>query len=106
MGGHYVLDEYGDRDVNYSIIYTSTVTGKVRLEAFCHPVCCQFGCAHQRVCVCVFLQYTTLAVFDSSTNETRVIDMNPSLPWKDNRLPDDVPEDRHRNIYTHTHTHL
>uniref|UniRef100_A0A3P8VDM0 Guanylate cyclase n=1 Tax=Cynoglossus semilaevis TaxID=244447 RepID=A0A3P8VDM0_CYNSE len=68
MGGHYVLDEYGDRDVNYSIIYTSTVTGK----------------------------YTTLAVFDSSTNETRVIDMNPSLPWKDNRLPDDVPEDRHR----------
>lgn len=29
MGGHYVLDEYGDRDVNFSIIYTSTVTGKV-----------------------------------------------------------------------------
>lgn len=30
MGGHYVLDEYGDRDVNFSIIYTSAVTGKVR----------------------------------------------------------------------------
>lgn len=29
MGGHYVLDEYGDRDVNFSIIYTSTVTEKV-----------------------------------------------------------------------------
>uniref|UniRef100_A0A3Q3VWV4 Guanylate cyclase n=1 Tax=Mola mola TaxID=94237 RepID=A0A3Q3VWV4_MOLML len=25
MGGHYVLDEYGDRDVNFSIIYTSLV---------------------------------------------------------------------------------
>lgn len=32
MGGHYVLDEYGDRDVNFSIIYTSTLTGKV---AYC-----------------------------------------------------------------------
>lgn len=30
MGGHYALDEYGDRDVNFSIIYTSAVTGKVR----------------------------------------------------------------------------
>uniref|UniRef100_A0A3B4H991 Guanylyl cyclase C n=1 Tax=Pundamilia nyererei TaxID=303518 RepID=A0A3B4H991_9CICH len=26
MGGHYVLDEYGDRDVNFSIIYTSYKT--------------------------------------------------------------------------------
>uniref|UniRef100_A0A3Q4AH40 Guanylate cyclase n=1 Tax=Mola mola TaxID=94237 RepID=A0A3Q4AH40_MOLML len=25
MGGHYVLDEYGDRDVNFSIIYTSAL---------------------------------------------------------------------------------
>uniref|UniRef100_A0A8D0AI70 Guanylate cyclase n=1 Tax=Sander lucioperca TaxID=283035 RepID=A0A8D0AI70_SANLU len=24
MGGHYVIDEYGDRDVNFSMIYTST----------------------------------------------------------------------------------
>lgn len=30
MGGHYVLDEYGDRDVNFSFIYTSADTGKVR----------------------------------------------------------------------------
>lgn len=29
MGGHYVLDEYGDRDVNFSIIYTSALTEKV-----------------------------------------------------------------------------
>uniref|UniRef100_A0AAQ5Y9V8 Guanylyl cyclase C n=1 Tax=Amphiprion ocellaris TaxID=80972 RepID=A0AAQ5Y9V8_AMPOC len=26
IGGHYVLDEYGDRDVNFSIIYTSVDT--------------------------------------------------------------------------------
>uniref|UniRef100_A0A8D3BX98 Guanylate cyclase n=1 Tax=Scophthalmus maximus TaxID=52904 RepID=A0A8D3BX98_SCOMX len=31
MGGHYVLDEYGDRDANFSMLYTSPVTGKVRL---------------------------------------------------------------------------
>lgn len=31
IGGHYVLDEYGDRDVNFSIFYTSAVTGEVGL---------------------------------------------------------------------------
>lgn len=30
MGGHYVLDEYGDRDANFSMIYTSRETHKVR----------------------------------------------------------------------------
>lgn len=34
MGGHYVLDKYGDRDVNFSIIYTSTVTEKVAYYFF------------------------------------------------------------------------
>lgn len=33
MGGQYVLDEYGDRDVNFTMIYTSTVTGKVRQQS-------------------------------------------------------------------------
>uniref|UniRef100_A0A3Q3EE84 Guanylate cyclase n=1 Tax=Labrus bergylta TaxID=56723 RepID=A0A3Q3EE84_9LABR len=28
MGGHYVLDEYGDRDVNFSMIYTSRASGQ------------------------------------------------------------------------------
>uniref|UniRef100_A0A8C4EK20 Guanylate cyclase n=1 Tax=Dicentrarchus labrax TaxID=13489 RepID=A0A8C4EK20_DICLA len=32
MGGHYVLDEYGDRDVNFTIFYTSTITGEVSLQ--------------------------------------------------------------------------
>lgn len=34
MGGYYVLDEYGDRDANFSIIYTSTVTEKVVYRYF------------------------------------------------------------------------
>ncbi|XP_061701994.1 guanylyl cyclase C [Syngnathoides biaculeatus] len=64
MGGHYVLDEYGDRDANFSMIYTSTVTGK----------------------------YETLVVFDTSRNATTDVAHNPALPWKGNRLPNDVPE--------------
>nr|XP_057905300.1 guanylyl cyclase C isoform X2 [Doryrhamphus excisus] len=65
MAGHYVLDEYGDRDVNFSIIYTSTITGK----------------------------YETLLVFDTSKNKTVAMAHNPALPWQGNRLPKDVPEE-------------
>ncbi|XP_057717075.1 guanylyl cyclase C [Corythoichthys intestinalis] len=64
MAGHYVLDEYGDRDVNFSMIYTSTDTGK----------------------------YERLLVFDTSRNKTIDVTNNPALPWKGNRLPPDVPE--------------
>ncbi|TKS91639.1 Heat-stable enterotoxin receptor [Collichthys lucidus] len=64
MGGHYVLDEYGDRDANFSIIYTSTITGK----------------------------YETLSVFDTSRNKTSVTDTIPALPWKGSRLPGAIPE--------------
>ncbi|XP_070703541.1 guanylyl cyclase C [Pempheris klunzingeri] len=64
MAGHYVLDEYGDRDVNFSILYTSTRTGK----------------------------YETLLLFDTSKNKTIATDKNPALYWKDNCLPNDVPE--------------
>nr|XP_046187540.1 heat-stable enterotoxin receptor-like [Oncorhynchus gorbuscha] len=63
MGGHYVLDENGDRDVNFSVIYTSTIDK----------------------------QYKTLFVFDTSINETRVEDSTPSLPWPGSQLPDDKP---------------
>ncbi|XP_034395068.1 heat-stable enterotoxin receptor [Cyclopterus lumpus] len=62
MGGHYVLDEYGDRDVNFSMIYTSTATGK----------------------------YETLLMFDTSKNKTIVVDTNPALHWN-GHLPSDVP---------------
>ncbi|KAL3054203.1 hypothetical protein OYC64_006514 [Pagothenia borchgrevinki] len=63
MGGHYVIDEYGDRDVNFSMIYTSTETG----------------------------MYETLLLFDTSRNKTIVIDQNPTLRWH-GRLPNDEPK--------------
>ncbi|XP_041735539.1 heat-stable enterotoxin receptor-like [Coregonus clupeaformis] len=66
MGGHYVLDENGDRDVNFSVIYTSTIDK----------------------------QYKTLFVFDTSINETKVEDSTPSLPWPGSQLPDDKPINR------------
>ncbi|XP_072224711.1 guanylyl cyclase C [Leuresthes tenuis] len=64
MGGYYVLDEHGDRDANFTIIYTSTATG----------------------------EYETLAVFDTSQNKTIDFHPSPSLPWKEGHLPDDEPE--------------
>ncbi|XP_010895036.2 heat-stable enterotoxin receptor isoform X2 [Esox lucius] len=63
QGGHYVLDENGDRDVNFSVIYTSTVNNR----------------------------YKTLFVFDTSLNETRVEDSTPSLTWPESKLPSDKP---------------
>lgn len=64
MGGHYVLDEFGDRDVNFSLLYTSMDTH----------------------------EYTTLFMFDTSQKDTQVIDSSPALFWKDNALPKDEPE--------------
>ncbi|XP_032443401.1 heat-stable enterotoxin receptor [Xiphophorus hellerii] len=63
LGGPVVLDEYGDRDVNFSFIYTSMKTGK----------------------------YETLLVFDSSQNRTIATHPNPALGWK-GQLPNDEPE--------------
>ncbi|KAI1884555.1 hypothetical protein AGOR_G00227590 [Albula goreensis] len=63
MGGQYVLDEHGDRDMNFSVMYLSTTNNK----------------------------YTVLFEFDTSTNLTMVMDSNPALVWKNFRLPDDSP---------------
>ncbi|XP_054892122.1 guanylyl cyclase C [Poeciliopsis prolifica] len=63
LGGQVVLDEHGDRDVNFSFIYTSVKTGK----------------------------YETLLVFDSSQNRTIEKHPNPALVWR-GQLPDDEPE--------------
>ncbi|XP_061566940.1 guanylyl cyclase C [Cololabis saira] len=65
MGGHYMLDEHGDRDVNVSFIYTSADTGK----------------------------YQTLLVIDTSRNITVMnkTAQDPTLPWSNNRLPRDEP---------------
>ncbi|XP_072531268.1 guanylyl cyclase C [Salminus brasiliensis] len=62
MGGHYELDENGDRDTNFSVMYTTSTN-----------------------------QYKTLFVFDTSTNHTQLDHNNPDLPWRGSRLPDDKP---------------
>uniref|UniRef100_A0A8B9KMJ8 Guanylate cyclase n=1 Tax=Astyanax mexicanus TaxID=7994 RepID=A0A8B9KMJ8_ASTMX len=62
MGGHYELDENGDRDTNFSVMFT---TG-----------------THQ---------YKTLFEFDTSNNKTQLNHNNPDLPWRGSRLPDDKP---------------
>ncbi|CAN9505803.1 unnamed protein product [Ophioblennius macclurei] len=61
MGGHYVLDEHGDREVNFSVIYTSSLTGK----------------------------YEVLLVFDTSRNESLYVNPNPALSWNGGTLPQD-----------------
>ncbi|XP_036408707.1 heat-stable enterotoxin receptor [Megalops cyprinoides] len=64
MGGRYQLDAFGDRDVNFSVMYRSTVDH----------------------------QYKTLFEFDTSKNQTRVNHTNPSLFWSKSRLPNDEPK--------------
>ncbi|KAL2100695.1 hypothetical protein ACEWY4_002456 [Coilia grayii] len=63
LGGRYELDEYGDRDVNFTLIYTSTTD----------------------------YTYQILFEFNSSTNRTTPIDSNPTLGWSKARLPSDKP---------------
>uniref|UniRef100_A0A672H0D4 Guanylate cyclase n=1 Tax=Salarias fasciatus TaxID=181472 RepID=A0A672H0D4_SALFA len=70
MGGRYVLDQYGDRDVNFSVIYTSTLTG----------------------------MYETLLVYDTSTNESIMVSPNPALVWRGGTLPLDRLEEPSSNI--------
>ncbi|XP_060759987.1 guanylyl cyclase C [Neoarius graeffei] len=60
LGGRYDLDENGDRNVNFSLMYTSSRT-----------------------------QYKTLFVFDTSNNKITLNDNNPDLPWAGSRLPED-----------------
>uniref|UniRef100_A0A671VPG0 Guanylate cyclase n=1 Tax=Sparus aurata TaxID=8175 RepID=A0A671VPG0_SPAAU len=55
MGGHYVLDEYGDRDVNFSIIYISK-ENKVRILSIQQLACynCLSLSLSLSLCLCVF----------------------------------------------------
>uniref|UniRef100_A0A3P8SZ86 Guanylate cyclase n=1 Tax=Amphiprion percula TaxID=161767 RepID=A0A3P8SZ86_AMPPE len=81
IGGHYVLDEYGDRDVNFSIIYTSVDTKR----------------------------YETLLVFDTSKNATIEKMLNPALFWEDGQLPSDMQNRKERHIqkkWSHIDSHL
>ncbi|KAM4624528.1 guanylyl cyclase C [Polymixia lowei] len=62
LAGNYKLDEFGDRDVKFSIIYTSTSDN----------------------------EYKTLFTFDTETNYTNVETSNPSFIWG-HKLPGDTP---------------
>uniref|UniRef100_A0A674CEW8 Guanylate cyclase n=1 Tax=Salmo trutta TaxID=8032 RepID=A0A674CEW8_SALTR len=64
IAGHYKLDDYGDRDVNFSVIYTTT--------------------DHK---------YETLFIFNTVYNYTKVVNNNPSFIWG-RSLPDDAPSQR------------
>ncbi|XP_018617460.2 heat-stable enterotoxin receptor-like isoform X1 [Scleropages formosus] len=64
-GGTYVLDRHGDRDVNFSILYTTKDN-----------------------------QYQQLFAFNTAKNKTYVIAQNPTLSWAGNRLPDDSPKEK------------
>ncbi|XP_041735571.1 heat-stable enterotoxin receptor-like [Coregonus clupeaformis] len=61
IAGHYKLDDYGDRDVNFSVIYTTTDN-----------------------------KYETLFIFNTAYNYTKVVNSNPSFIWG-RCLPDDTP---------------
>uniref|UniRef100_A0A8C7CTJ3 Guanylate cyclase n=1 Tax=Oncorhynchus kisutch TaxID=8019 RepID=A0A8C7CTJ3_ONCKI len=64
IAGHYKLDDYGDRDVNFSVIYTTTDN-----------------------------KYETLFIFNTVYNYTKVVNSNPSFIWG-RSLPDDAPSQR------------
>ncbi|MBN3323433.1 GUC2C protein, partial [Atractosteus spatula] len=61
-GGRIELDEFGDRDVNFTVMYISTLDN----------------------------QYKPLFRFNTATNDTFILDSNPSFIWA-NRLPEDKP---------------
>ncbi|XP_067237198.1 guanylyl cyclase C [Chanodichthys erythropterus] len=63
VGGHYELDASGDRDLNLSVVYTSSSN-----------------------------KYKTLFVYSTSQNETKVKDTNPDLYWDRSQLPSDRPD--------------
>ncbi|RXN16966.1 heat-stable enterotoxin receptor-like protein [Labeo rohita] len=60
MGGHYELDDSGDRDLNLSVVYTTSS-----------------------------YKYETLFVFSTSENDTWLNHKDPDLPWDRSQLPSD-----------------
>ncbi|XP_041445057.1 guanylate cyclase 2C L homeolog isoform X1 [Xenopus laevis] len=62
--GPLILDAAGDRELNLTLLYSSTATNN----------------------------YTELIQFDTSTNQTTVMDTSPNFIWKNHRLPSDVPQ--------------
>nr|XP_033788716.1 heat-stable enterotoxin receptor [Geotrypetes seraphini] len=62
--GPVILDDFGDRVMNLTLLYTTEQTNK----------------------------YTTLLRFDTSTNETIVLEDKPNFFWKNHKLPSDRPQ--------------
>ncbi|XP_029442987.1 heat-stable enterotoxin receptor [Rhinatrema bivittatum] len=62
--GPVILDDSGDRDLNLTLLYTTEKTNK----------------------------YTTLLQFDTSTNNTIVLEDKPNFFWKNHKLPSDRPQ--------------
>ncbi|XP_032659036.2 guanylyl cyclase C [Chelonoidis abingdonii] len=61
--GPVTLDEFGDLDVNLSLLYTSVDT----------------------------YQFQTLLQYDTHQNETKPMTTSPSFIWKNQKLPNDIP---------------
>ncbi|KAM9434796.1 guanylyl cyclase C [Clarias gariepinus] len=62
LGGRYDLDENGDRNVNFSLMYTTSTN-----------------------------EYKELFVFNTANNKTEHIEGTHDLPWPGGHLPDDIP---------------
>ncbi|XP_070973531.1 guanylyl cyclase C-like [Oncorhynchus clarkii lewisi] len=62
IAGHYKLDDHGDRDVNFSVIYTTTDN-----------------------------KYETLFIFNTVYNYTSIVNSKPSFIWG-RHLPNDIPD--------------
>uniref|UniRef100_A0A8C8ML51 Guanylate cyclase n=1 Tax=Oncorhynchus tshawytscha TaxID=74940 RepID=A0A8C8ML51_ONCTS len=62
IAGHYKLDDHGDRDVNFSVIYTTTDN-----------------------------KYETLFIFNTVYNYTNIVNSKPSFIWG-RHLPNDIPD--------------
>ncbi|MCI4384237.1 hypothetical protein PGIGA_G00036610 [Pangasianodon gigas] len=69
IAGDYRLDEHGDRDVVFSLIYTNTNN-----------------------------EYKVLYEFDTSNNKTTLVDIDPSFIWPRKRLPEDQPHADNRGL--------
>uniref|UniRef100_A0A8C8DJE2 Guanylate cyclase n=1 Tax=Oryzias sinensis TaxID=183150 RepID=A0A8C8DJE2_9TELE len=59
----------------------------------------RFSNSEKRTCpmFCLFAQYETLSVFDTSQNITIMWHDSPTLPWKGGQLPGDEPENTEGN---------
>ncbi|OCT82996.1 heat-stable enterotoxin receptor [Xenopus laevis] len=62
--GPLILDAAGDRELNLTLLYSSSATDN----------------------------YTELVQFDTRTNQTTVMDTIPNFIWKNHQLPSDVPQ--------------